>query len=221
MPAERAKVAAVFINRLRDQDEARERSDDDLRPDRRQGHARPRADARRPAVDLALQHLRRRRPAAGADLQSRAAPRSWRRPIRRRATARSISSPTGRAGTSSRPTSTSTIATSRAGRRSSAQRQEQASPPATRRLRRLRRHRRSQALTCLPVLLALALLAAVALGIVWFLRANPSTVARALRPILVLLGVHRRRRTADLRRALPAGAAARAVRPGGRRGDGV
>ena len=38
------------------------------------------------------------------------------------------------------------------------------------------------------VLLALALLAVLALGIFWFLRANPSAVARLLRPILVLLG---------------------------------
>lgn len=38
------------------------------------------------------------------------------------------------------------------------------------------------------VLLALALLAALGLGIFWFLRANPSTVARSLRPIMVLLG---------------------------------
>jgi hypothetical protein len=38
------------------------------------------------------------------------------------------------------------------------------------------------------VLLALVLLAAVAFGIAWFLRANPSTVARFLRPVLVVLG---------------------------------
>jgi hypothetical protein len=38
------------------------------------------------------------------------------------------------------------------------------------------------------VLLALALLAILGLGIFWFLRANPSTVARTLRPILVLAG---------------------------------
>ena len=37
VPAERAKVAAVYINRLRRQHEARERPDHDLRPDRRQG----------------------------------------------------------------------------------------------------------------------------------------------------------------------------------------
>jgi len=39
------------------------------------------------------------------------------------------------------------------------------------------------------VLLALALLAVLALGIFWFLRANPSSVVRTLRPILVLLGL--------------------------------
>jgi len=40
----------------------------------------------------------------------------------------------------------------------------------------------------LPVLLALALLAALGLGVFWFLRASPSTLARRLRPIMVLLG---------------------------------
>jgi hypothetical protein len=39
------------------------------------------------------------------------------------------------------------------------------------------------------VLLALALLAILGLGIFWFLRANPSSVARTLRPILALLGL--------------------------------
>lgn len=38
------------------------------------------------------------------------------------------------------------------------------------------------------VLLALALLAIVGLGVFWFLRASPSTLARALRPIMVLAG---------------------------------
>ena len=38
------------------------------------------------------------------------------------------------------------------------------------------------------LLLALVLLAAVAFAIAWFLRANPSTVARLLRPALVVLG---------------------------------
>ena len=39
------------------------------------------------------------------------------------------------------------------------------------------------------ILLALVLLAAVAFVIFWFLRANPSTVARLLRPLLVVVGV--------------------------------
>jgi hypothetical protein len=39
------------------------------------------------------------------------------------------------------------------------------------------------------VLLALALLAALGFGIFWFLRANPSSLARGVRPILVLLGM--------------------------------
>jgi hypothetical protein len=38
------------------------------------------------------------------------------------------------------------------------------------------------------VLLALALLAVLGLGIFWFLRANPSSLARALRPIMIVLG---------------------------------
>src|SRR5690349_15350389 len=38
------------------------------------------------------------------------------------------------------------------------------------------------------LLLALVLVAAIAFGIAWFLRANPSTLARVLRPILVVLG---------------------------------
>src|SRR5215468_2878325 len=40
----------------------------------------------------------------------------------------------------------------------------------------------------MPILLALVLLAGIALVIAWFLRANPSTVARFLRPILIGLG---------------------------------
>src|SRR5258708_22852770 len=39
-----------------------------------------------------------------------------------------------------------------------------------------------------PQVVALALLVAFALGIAWFLRANPSTMARLARPILVILG---------------------------------
>jgi hypothetical protein len=38
------------------------------------------------------------------------------------------------------------------------------------------------------VLLALAVLAVMGLGVFWFLRANPSSVARVVRPIMVLLG---------------------------------
>ena len=39
------------------------------------------------------------------------------------------------------------------------------------------------------VLLALALLAALGFGIFWFLRANPSSIARRVRPMLALLGL--------------------------------
>lgn len=38
------------------------------------------------------------------------------------------------------------------------------------------------------VLLALVLLAAIALGVAWFLRANPSSLARVLRIVMVVLG---------------------------------
>ena len=43
----------------------------------------------------------------------------------------------------------------------------------------------------MPALLlpALVVLAAIAFGVAWFLRANPSTLARLLRPILVVLGL--------------------------------
>src|SRR5260221_6633734 len=40
----------------------------------------------------------------------------------------------------------------------------------------------------MPILLALVFLAVVALGIAWFLRANPSSLARVLRIVLVALG---------------------------------
>jgi hypothetical protein len=40
----------------------------------------------------------------------------------------------------------------------------------------------------MPLIVALALLVAFALGVAWFLRANPSTLARLARPILIVLG---------------------------------
>ena len=40
----------------------------------------------------------------------------------------------------------------------------------------------------MPLVSALALLVALALGVAWFLRANPSTLARLARPILIVLG---------------------------------
>jgi hypothetical protein len=41
----------------------------------------------------------------------------------------------------------------------------------------------------MPVLLALVALAVVAIAIFWFMRANPSKLARFLRPVLVMLGI--------------------------------
>jgi hypothetical protein len=40
----------------------------------------------------------------------------------------------------------------------------------------------------MPLVLALVVLAVVALGIAWFLRANPSALARAVRIIMVFVG---------------------------------
>src|SRR4030081_725481 len=40
----------------------------------------------------------------------------------------------------------------------------------------------------MPIVIALALLVAFALGVAWFLSANPSTIARLARPILIILG---------------------------------
>lgn len=40
----------------------------------------------------------------------------------------------------------------------------------------------------MPILIALVLLAGVALATAWFLRANPSAVARLMRPVLVVVG---------------------------------
>ena len=70
IPAERPRVAAVFINRLRRKMKLESDPTTIYRPDRRQGPVEPRPHARRPAVELALQHLHRRRPAARPDLQS-------------------------------------------------------------------------------------------------------------------------------------------------------
>lgn len=40
----------------------------------------------------------------------------------------------------------------------------------------------------MPIVLALVILAIVAFAIVWFLRSNPTSVARILRPLLIVLG---------------------------------
>ena len=120
VPAERAEGGGGLHQSPAPPHEARERPDHDLRPDRRQGRAGPRADARRPAVEFALQHLHGHRPAARPDLQSgtrldRGGDQSGAaRPLalfRRRRPGRSRLR---------RPTSASTTAMSSAGGRSSA-----------------------------------------------------------------------------------------------------
>ena len=85
------------------QDAAAVRPDHHLRPGRRQGHARPPDHEERDRAADAVQYLRHRRPAAGPDRQSRAAPRSKPSPIRR-APRTSFSSPTAPAATSSSET---------------------------------------------------------------------------------------------------------------------
>ncbi|MGY3410467.1 hypothetical protein ACVWZV_006580 [Bradyrhizobium sp. GM5.1] len=70
-PDERSRVAAVFVNRLKQRIKLQVRSHDHLWPRRRQGHARPSDQAQRDHAAFALQHLSHRGPAAGPDLQPR------------------------------------------------------------------------------------------------------------------------------------------------------
>ena len=72
----------------------------------------------------------------------------------------------------------------------------------------------ADALERMPVALALVLLAILAFGIAWFLRAIPTTVARLGR-LAGRAGRPRRRRAVDLRSSLPARPAAGIVRPCG------
>ena len=82
-PEERTRVAAVFVNRLKQKMRLQIGSDHHLRPGRRQGHARPADQQGEIRTADALQHLHDRWPAARADRQSRAAPRSRPPPTRR------------------------------------------------------------------------------------------------------------------------------------------
>ena len=134
---------------------------------------------------------------------------------------RSISSPTGRAGTPSPRRWPSTIATSRAGARSSASAGAERSRRRRQSARRARcpRHRQrvrprdrepcrrsSWPWSCSPSWLSASPGSCAPIRRRWraCMRIGPGRAGR-----------HRRRRHADLRPALPAGPAARAVRPGG------
>jgi len=70
---ERTRVAAVFVNRLKQRMKAAIGPDHHLRTGRRQGHARPADPAQRNRATDALQYLRHRGTAAGPDRQSRGA----------------------------------------------------------------------------------------------------------------------------------------------------
>ena len=87
LASERPRVAAVFINRLREGHPAADRSHRHLRPDSRAAPGPRPARVRTAAAD-ALQHLYHQRPAAGADLQSR--PRLHRRGARSAAHQRAL-----------------------------------------------------------------------------------------------------------------------------------
>ena len=189
-------------------DEARERSDGDLRPDRRQGPAQPRAHARRSAIDLAVQHLHGRRACRRARSAIPAAPRSWRRPIRARDRLALLRRRRPGRPRLRRQRRWSTTAMSSAGGRSSASARSSSSSCAVggarlavRCLRRpsQRRPRRGSE-PCRSCFWRSSLLAAVAFGIAWFLRANPSTVARVAAACPGRAGRHRHWRAVDLRR---------------------
>ena len=66
-PEERTRVAAVFVNRLKQKMTVAVRPDHYLRPGRRQRFARPADSEERDRAADALQHLRDRRPAARSD----------------------------------------------------------------------------------------------------------------------------------------------------------
>ncbi len=153
-------------------------------------------------VEPAVQHLRRRRPAARPDLQSWPRARSWRRQpgARPRAVVRGR-----RQGghAFAKDADRATIATSSAGARSSAtapsssssRRRRRCTPRRTSRSRPVQRVRADEPCRlCRPWSSWLP-----ALGIAWRLRANPSSVARGACAWPGRAGRHRRRRHADLR----------------------
>ncbi len=217
VPAERTKVAAVFINRLR----RRMKLESD--PTTIYGLTEGKVPLGR---DLTRADLQSNTPfntyviagpAARADLQSgprldRGGDQSGARPLalfrRRRAGRARLRHHASRAQSQRRalapdPARAGGIPISSSPR------------PSSRKRRRHRRRPLGNRAVPAVALLALLVLAGIALVVAWFLRANPSSLARVLRVIMVDAGRHRRGRPVDLRPAFPAGSLARTDGTGG------